>query len=68
MRIRNKDTGKVYNVVGGTVLEAGYAKTKSITGSFLTVENIDDPEDQQYVLWSYLGENRYEVVEESQAV
>lgn len=68
MRIRHKETGKLYNIVGGEILDLGYAKTKSITGSFLTVEDQDNAEDQQYVLWSYLGENGYEIVEESQAV
>lgn len=68
MRIRSKSTGKVYNIVGGEILDSNYAKTKSITGSFLTVESLEDAADQQYVLWSYLGENGYEIVEESQAV
>ena len=68
MKIKCASTGKVYSIIGGAVLDNNYAKTKSITGSFLTVECIDDPADQKYVLWSYIGPNSYELLEESQAV
>ena len=66
MQLKHKETGKIYNIVVGTVLKAKQVKKNNITASFITAKS-DDGEEIG-VVFGYkedgtpTDKNQYEVI------
>lgn len=60
MQLKNRITGKLYDVVEGVLLSYDKAKAKDITGSFLELRGVEDGEQVLYI-WPYFADQEYTI-------
>lgn len=62
MKLKNKETGELYDVVSGFILTQDVAKATDVNGSFLSIRKEGDTEDILY-MWKYWADNDFDIVE-----
>lgn len=65
MLLKNTNTGKIYKIVSGFILNEENYKKMNVTGSFLTLKSLDTEEEVLYN-WKYWAPNDYEQCEENE--
>lgn len=62
MKLIKRDTREVFQIIEGSILNIEKAKAKDITGSFLTLKSLDNPEKEEVLyLWPYFADQEYEL-------
>lgn len=67
MKLKNKETGELYNIVSGFILTQDVAKATDVNGSFLSIRKEGDTEDILY-MWKYWADNDFDIVSEEVAL
>ena len=67
MKLKNKATGELYDIVSGFILTQDVAKATDVNGSFLSIRKEGDTEDILY-MWKYWADNDFDIVSEEVAL
>lgn len=61
MILKNTESGKLYKIASGFILEESNYKKLNVTASFLTLNSLDNGEELLYA-WKYWAPNEFELV------